>query len=372
MTKYNGTYYLQYAAPGTAEKSYANGCYISESPTGPFTFCEHSPISFKATGFLPGMGHGSLIQDKYGGWWKFDTAALAVHHYFERRLVMFPADFNDKDELITNAVFSDYPLYRPSQSRSFSSPAPCWMLLSCAQAAASSSLPEHLPDQAFNEDIRSRWSAETDNAGEWLTADLGALKTLHALQINFADQDVPEDIHGRDNTYCYTYLVELSQDGQEWYLLIDKSEAFAEPNKAQDSSHDYFELEEAVRVRYIRITNKGTVPGTGKFSISGLRLFGHGQGKKPPAVSVLTADRQNSDRRSATISWNSVSGAEGYIVRYGIRPDMLNIHYQVTGKNSVTLRNLNVNPDYHFRVDAYNENGVTQGITIINTGSDES
>jgi beta-xylosidase len=41
MTKYNGKYYLQYATPGTEYGTYANGCYTSDSPMGPFTFAEN-------------------------------------------------------------------------------------------------------------------------------------------------------------------------------------------------------------------------------------------------------------------------------------------------------------------------------------------
>jgi len=37
MNKVNGTYYLQYSAPGTEYKSYADGYYTSKSPLGPFT-----------------------------------------------------------------------------------------------------------------------------------------------------------------------------------------------------------------------------------------------------------------------------------------------------------------------------------------------
>ncbi len=38
MTKYDGKYYLQYAAPGTEYNVYANGTYIGDHPLGPFTY----------------------------------------------------------------------------------------------------------------------------------------------------------------------------------------------------------------------------------------------------------------------------------------------------------------------------------------------
>lgn len=37
MTKHDGRYYLQYAAPGTQYNTYADGVYVGQSPLGPFT-----------------------------------------------------------------------------------------------------------------------------------------------------------------------------------------------------------------------------------------------------------------------------------------------------------------------------------------------
>lgn len=38
MTKHNGKYYLQYAAPGTQFNVYADGVYIGDSPLVPFSY----------------------------------------------------------------------------------------------------------------------------------------------------------------------------------------------------------------------------------------------------------------------------------------------------------------------------------------------
>ena len=43
MTKRNGTYYLQYSAPGTEWKTYAVGVYTSKRPLGPFTYAPRNP-----------------------------------------------------------------------------------------------------------------------------------------------------------------------------------------------------------------------------------------------------------------------------------------------------------------------------------------
>ena len=57
MTKYNGKYYLQYAAPGTEFNVYADGVYEGDSPLGPFHLAKNNPYSFQPGGFITGAGH---------------------------------------------------------------------------------------------------------------------------------------------------------------------------------------------------------------------------------------------------------------------------------------------------------------------------
>ena len=61
LTKYNNTYYMQYAAPGTEFNVYADGVYISSSPLGPYRYAPNNPISYKPGGFMNGAGHGSTV-----------------------------------------------------------------------------------------------------------------------------------------------------------------------------------------------------------------------------------------------------------------------------------------------------------------------
>ena len=62
MTKHDGRYYLQYAAPGTEYNVYSTGVYVSDSPLGPFKYQPSNPLAFKTTGFMMGAGHGSTFQ----------------------------------------------------------------------------------------------------------------------------------------------------------------------------------------------------------------------------------------------------------------------------------------------------------------------
>ena len=359
MNKYNGKYYITYAAPDTKYACYADGCFVGDGPMGPFTYCKNSPVAWKNSGFLRGAGHGCLFEDLKGNWWKMDTVSISRNHEYERRLILLPAKFGDDGLLYTNAVRSDYPMYVPTENDDpFNTPGPDWNLLSYGKKISASSVLDEdcLPSFAFDENIKTWWCAESGNAGEWLEVDLGDVYNIHGLQVNFADQDT-ENVGGRDCTCTYRYKLEASVNGECFETLIDRSD------NAEDYSHDYFETPET-KVRYIRLVNMGDVPAGGKFAVSGLRVFGDGNGEAPSAVKNVTCERLE-DQRMMNVSWDAVENAEGYFIRFGINPEELNLHYSIQGQTSKKLMCLNNGVDYYVTVDAYNESGVTKGCEIV-------
>ena len=98
MTKHNGKYYLQYGAPGTEFRGYADGVIVGDHPLGPFT-PQSDPLSFKPGGFARGAGHGSTFQDNQKNWWHVSTMSISVKNNFERRIGIWPAGF-DKDDVM--------------------------------------------------------------------------------------------------------------------------------------------------------------------------------------------------------------------------------------------------------------------------------
>ncbi|HVI44856.1 MAG TPA: family 43 glycosylhydrolase, partial [Chitinophaga sp.] len=277
MTKHNGRYYLQYAAPGTEFKGYADGVYVSDRPLGPFMYMENSPFSYKPGGFINGAGHGSTFQDKYGNYWHVATMTISVRHMFERRIGLFPAFFDKKGYLHTLTAFGDYPMQLPDRKMDFSKTSlfTGWMLLSYNKTVqASSSLSGHVPELSADEDARTWWSAATGNAGEWLQTDLGKISSVYALQVNFADQDAHLDATSTVRTY--QYKVESSPDGIHWKTIINKTD------NTTDVTHDYTRLAKPVSARFIRLVNQ-QVPD-GRFSVSDLRVFGKAPGTLPAVV----------------------------------------------------------------------------------------
>lgn len=355
MNKIGNKYYLQYAGPGTQFKTYADGVYVADKATGPFVYADYSPFSFKPTGFITGAGHSDTFADKQGQYWHIATGTISVRHMFERRLVLFPTFITKDGQLVTNTYLGDYPQYVPNQmpQHSLMEKGPEWMLLSYKkQATASSVLDNDGIDKAFDEDIKTWWSARSGDAGEWLSVDMEKTCTINAIQLNFADEGATAAAITPGDSY--RYYIEASANGKEWHTIVNRKKT------GTDAPHDYIELPEPVKARYLRITNVHS-PAGAKFSVSGLRAFGIAPGNKPAMAKHVEAARNESNPRSAKIKWDAVSGAEFYIVRYGIAPDKLFSAYQVYDATAVDINALNASVGYYFTVDAVNASGITVG-----------
>lgn len=357
MTKYKDKYYLQYAAPGTEFKSYCDGVYVADNPLGPFTLSPNNPFSSKPGGFIDGAGHSSTFKDRYGNYWHISTLTISQKHMFERRLGLFPTFFDNDGTLYTYTGFGDFPFTIPQKK--IVSPDelfPQWMLLSYNKPVeVSSELTGHTKRFANDEDVRSYWSAQTGNKGEWISIDLERQCTLNAVQINFAENNTK--ILGRDPKIYYRYLLEYSDDNKSWKPLADKS------LNNTDVPHDYIQLSTPVEGRYVRLINYYIPDGT--FCLADLRIFGRVQGNLPTTVENFSITRNQNDKREVKLKWNNKPGDVGYNIRYGSQPDKLYHNWQVLGVDTLTIRNLNRLQEYYFTIDAFNETGVKRGDKVV-------
>lgn len=351
MVKHNGKYYLQYAGPGTEFSGYADGVAVGDGPLNYFQN-QSDPLSMKAGGFARGAGHGATFQDNQKKYWHVSTMVVAVKNNFERRLGIWPAGFDKDDVMYCNTAFGDYPHYLPgdmidhSQSR-FTG----WMLLNYKKPVQVSSTlgSQYNANNTVDESIKTYWSAATANKGEWLQTDLGAVSTVNAVQINYADQDAV--FLGKTLDQYHQYILYYSIDGKKWQVLVDKS-----ANK-KDVPHDYIELEKSVQARYIKMENI-RVP-SGKFAISGLRVFGKGNGMKPDAVKDFYVLRTEKDKRSAWLKWSPVDNAYAYNIYFGTDPDKLYNSIMVHDANDYYYKGMDSKKTYYYRIEAINENGIS-------------
>ncbi|HVZ55210.1 MAG TPA: family 43 glycosylhydrolase [Chitinophagaceae bacterium] len=352
MTKHNGKYYLQYGAPGTEFSGYADGVVVGDGPLGPFT-PQPMPFSWKPGGFARGAGHGATFQDAWNNYWHISTMVISVKNNFERRLGLWPAGFDRDGVLYCDQAFGDYPTYLPDGPEDhLRSRFTGWMLLNYNKpVTVSSTYGDYAPNYAVDENIKTYWSAATANPGEWIQSDLGALSTVRAIQINYADQDVDSSYLGKVAGIYHQYRIYQSADGKKWSLLVDKS------RNTTDVPHDYIELPHPVETRYIRLENRHM--SGGKFAISGLRVFGSGHGAAPPAVKDFIALRTEKDRRSAWLKWRPVDNAYAYNLYIGPAPDKLYNCIMLYGTNEYYYKGMDREIPYYFSIEAINENGVS-------------
>ena len=362
MDKQNGKYYLQYACPGTQYNTYSDGVYVSSGPLGPFTLADNNPYSYKPGGFLPGAGHGSTMRDRKGNWWHAATMRISMNHDFERRVGIWPAGFDADGELFCNQRYGDWPM--AAEGDPWRSPA--WMLLSAGKKATASSFVDgHEPGRATEENVRSWWRAASENRSEWLQIDLGQVFDVHAIQINFADDHIDIPCPGRivggsqaryieERDLTTQWKLTGSIDGKNWFVIEDKSDA------KTDLSHDFILREEGFRARFLRLTDMA-VPYGQRPCVSGLRVFGLGQGEKP-AVPSFTA-RRDSDL-DMTISIEAQENTLGYNILFGNSPEKLYHSYMTFRAGNQRVGALIKGRNYFVRVDAFNENGITEGACV--------
>lgn len=354
MTKHNNRYYLQYAAPGTEFNVYGDGAYISDSPLGPFKYMPNNPFSYKPGGFMNGAGHGSTVEGPEGQYWHFGSMALSVNVNWERRISMYPTFF-DKDGLMyANTAFGDYPHFAPTMAGKKGEFAG-WMLLSFKKPVTSSGyIGKYSAENVNDENVKTFWLAEKNNDQQWIQIDLLNPARVYAVQVNY--HDYKSDLYGRVPGLMHRYTIEGSIDGKSWKILVDRKNSF------KDVPNDYVELGTPARVRYIRYKNIH-VP-TPNLAISGLRVFGIGEGKKPEMVGNFRVNRHK-DRRDAMISWSPQKKSQGYNVLWGIAPDKLYNSWMVYGENQLELKSLSTDQVYYFSVEAFNENGISKRTKIM-------
>ena len=385
MTKHDGRYYLQYAAPGTQYNIYNDGVCVSESPLGPFTACPNNPYSYSPGGFLPGAGHGSTMEDSQGNWWHASTMRISRNHDFERRIGIWPAGFDADGELFCNQRYGDWPQSVTGEKKDPWA-APEWMLLSYGKTATASSCdcPEKDASHVVDENVQTWWKAAAEDAAPWLLVDLGRCCRVHAVQINFADDvetvtELPQGAEltgdpgrGRyieERSFATRWFLETSTDGEHWFEMEDWR------NTDTDLPHNLVVWEDGLPATYIRLTVIDT-PYHRPACISGLRVFGRGCGNAPAPVTEAEAARL--DGMSMNVTWKEVSSsnefaswnhassrsevAMGYEVLWGHAPEKLYHSYRVFGRTQVEIRALMANVErYYVRIDAFNECGITEG-----------
>lgn len=374
INRYKDNYYLQYAFAGTQYNIYGDAVYISKSPLGPYSLAKNNPFSYSPGSFFPGAGHGSTFEDVYGNYWHSATMRISVNHNFERRIGIWPAGFDAEGELFCNQRFPDWPIQVPACKKDpWASPS--WMLLSYGKKAfASSEIDGHEANCCLDENNQTWWTSSGEDH-PWLKLDLQSTPDIYAIQINFADDfhdfhdlhnfheieknqlssHPNQDRHIEEGTLYTRWVLEGSIDDLHYTLLEDKSVSNT------DFAHDFIVLDEPTSYRYLKLTVI-EVPYKKAVSISGFRVFGLSNGPLPSAshYQIETGGNNEKTIRIHTTDTSTV----GHVILWGHEEKKL-YHSCLTYSKEVTLKAFVKGIPYFFRVDSFNESGVTEGILTV-------
>ncbi|MBR1758277.1 MAG: family 43 glycosylhydrolase [Lachnospiraceae bacterium] len=357
MTKHDGRYYLQYAFPETQSNVYGDAVLVSDHPLGPFTFAKNNPFSYKPGGFINGAGHGSTIVDKNGQYWHTASMSISINNDMERRLGLWKAGFDADGELFCDQRYGDWPI--DAEAAPFAGPD--FMLLSYKKPVTVSSGTG--AEKITNENAKDWWRAERSK-NEWCVLDLGEAMDVRAVQINFADEGIDAEIpEGADRLIAHEiryidtekritrWMLEGSLDQEHWKILVDKRDADT------NLGNDFLLFEDGEKLRYLKLTVT-EVPFDQPVAISGLRVFGHGNGVAPAAPQNVKAVRVSD--LDMLVSW-AEDGAVGHNILWGYAPDKLYHSYLVLGANEKNIGALTKGEPVYVRVDAFNEYGIMEG-----------
>ncbi len=363
LNQIGARYYFQYATPGTEFPTYGDAVLVGGSPLGPFVWQKHNPFSVVPSGFLQGAGHGSTFYDKYGNLWHAASVCVGVNHNFERRLGLWPAGVDRDGLLFCNQYFADYPKRIPDGAFDPWSIEPEWMLLSYRKKADASTFCAGFPPaHALDESIKTMWRARSGESGEWLCVDLGKIYDVRAVQVHFGDWQTPkkkaplreyggtftQERYIEEELVTYAYRLEYSRDGESWLPF----------GPAQETLLPHHLIEDAADARYLRVTLLRAPYGQ-NFALSGLRVFGRGNGALPPPAAGIAAKRL--DAVTGVIRWEAPTGVHACI-RLGIAPDKLYHSILLYDQREYAIPFLNRETEtYFFAVDTFSENGVTKG-----------
>jgi xylan 1,4-beta-xylosidase len=80
----------------------------------------------------------------------------------------------------------------------------------------------------------------------------------------------------------------------------------------------------------------------------------------------LKVVRNEQDACKAKLDWAQNNTADGYVIRFGVAADKLYNSVEILGnKTHYDLNCLNKGQQYYFKIDAYNESGITKGEEVI-------
>lgn len=260
MVKHGGRYYLTYSSGGTQYPTYAMGCYVSDSPLGPFVPQKHNPIFRTPDGLVTGTGHGSIVAGPRGQLWVFYTIFAGAVHSFERRVGLDVAEIDAAGELYVPRATST-PQALPGKE-----PSPAWLPLNQFEPTLGSSEAANSAGRfAVDNSLTTWWLPAANDATPSLTTRFTGRGTIHAARVIW--RDVGMDTTQGIKQGPFRYRIEAETAPGVWSTIIDRSES------TEDLLIDYRECTptSALSARLVILGHPpGIQPAVAEFTLFGM------------------------------------------------------------------------------------------------------
>ncbi len=276
MVKRKGRYYLTFSAGGTQYRTYTMGCYVSNSPLGPFVPQKRNPIFRSTGGLVTGTGHGSIMRGARGRYWVFYTVFACAVHGFERRVGLDLVDFDEDGDLYVPRATST-PQALPSSDRGTARGEPVesvertpastedWESLNESEPTiGSSNAVNSFGRFAADNSMTTWWLPAAEDAEPRLVTQFPARATVHAARVIW--RDVGLDTTSGVLPGPFRYRIEAETAPGVWSTIIDRTAS------SEDLLIDYRECAPTSATR-ARLVITGHPPGI-QPSVAEFTLFG--------------------------------------------------------------------------------------------------
>lgn len=265
MLRRGDKYYLTYCAGGTENRTYAMGCYVGDSPLGPFKPQARNPILRTIDGLITGAAHGCVVAGPKDELWTFYTVRAGVAHAFERRLGMDRATIDEHGELIVHGATS-LPQWLPGSSTDPANPTSTpWLPLNDdMQTLGSSNAPNLEGRFAVDDELRTWWQAAPTDQHPTLTTSFIAPATVQAIRLIWRDVGMETTKGIKPGAIAYRVELETSKD--KWTTILDRT------SNTEDLLIDYRQCTPTIGTRARVVITKwppGITPAVTEFTVFG-------------------------------------------------------------------------------------------------------
>ncbi len=265
VLKRNGIYYFMYSCGHCEDDSYQVRYATSDKPLGPYTY-SGVVLKTNADGTVHGPGHHSILkegEDYYIIYHRHDNphSNRGFHRQVCIDKLIFEADGSIREVVPTHEGVNLHPEIVQPRNLAFG-----------AKVTASSFYDNDFrPEYAVDDNNGTLWRPKNDGPA-WLQIDLGKRETIRTVWTQF-----------EYGTQFYQYLIQTSDDGQNWKTFSDKRANRLAGSPMVDFGN--------VKARYVRLTYTGGQKRGFGGAVWNVKVFGTVEDSAPQQwVGMAAAD----------------------------------------------------------------------------------